>query len=288
MAQAIFPPDLISNVTEGEILLQRPEMKKMMNMDKAMADILSRRDLQPSERLREYIKIFARFRSLRDDVLINGTTQVADTDSRSATVERGLETETASSDAERQLPSTPLNNNEEFMYPNITAIKGASNEQLATLDKEPQIHLAKEFLKALEDSEEIDHAPSGQFFMPYLSDVPSTSSSMSVKNITTAVKAILNFLLEGGTLNKSTVDIFRDLKPLLKGNPHVYAAIETKIPKSRKSRNTFSPVIPRNLKYISLRTPHRSNKKQGAGVHAPRIFNVWDTTFRTTSRKEDY
>lgn len=75
MAQAVFPPEAVEAVARGEILLQRPEMKKMLDMDKAMADMLSRTDLQPAERFKEYMKIFQRFRTLRDDVLVNGSSK---------------------------------------------------------------------------------------------------------------------------------------------------------------------------------------------------------------------
>jgi hypothetical protein len=72
MAQAVFPPDPIECLIESQMLLQRPEVKKMAEMDKAMADLLSRTDLTADARLREYMNLFARFKNLREDVIING------------------------------------------------------------------------------------------------------------------------------------------------------------------------------------------------------------------------
>jgi hypothetical protein len=68
MAQAVFPPDPVNALMEEELLLQRPEVKKMMDMDRAMVDVLSRTDLQPGKCFREYIKLFMCFHMLREDI----------------------------------------------------------------------------------------------------------------------------------------------------------------------------------------------------------------------------
>jgi hypothetical protein len=56
-----------------QALLQRPEMKKMLALDKAMTEVLSKKDLPPEERIREYEKIFYHFRDLKNNILVNGT-----------------------------------------------------------------------------------------------------------------------------------------------------------------------------------------------------------------------
>ena len=74
MAQAIFPPSTpLEAMAKQELLLQRPEMKKMLELDRKMANILSRTDISAEERAREYEKALLHFRTVREDVLINGT-----------------------------------------------------------------------------------------------------------------------------------------------------------------------------------------------------------------------
>jgi hypothetical protein len=311
MAQAVFPPTPnLGSVIEGEILLQRPEMKKMLNMDKAMADILSRTDLQPSERLREYMNIFSRFRSLRDDILINGTTQEAQKN-YDDTTSTALETETLNATEEFVTPnntaSRVISNPGDFMFPNATeefvTPNNTASDAISTprefmfsnvalppedMDKDPQKRLAEEFLKALEASDDVNHTVSDYFYIPDLTDV-SSSNSIPEKNITNSVKAILNFLLEGGTLNKNAIETFQDLKPLLKNAPQVYAAIDKKIQKTaKKVRKIFSPLVPKHLKHISVGQPQLILNKlqQGAGVHDFNIFNAWDIAFRPDLNKK--
>jgi hypothetical protein len=78
MAQAMFPPagKAVEALAQQQLLLQRPEMKKMLELDRAMSNILSRADLSADERAREYEKALMHFRSLREDVIVNGTQQL--------------------------------------------------------------------------------------------------------------------------------------------------------------------------------------------------------------------
>ena len=51
MAQAVFPSQL-QDILRSHELLQRPEVKRMTELDKEMADILSRGDLTPAAKIR--------------------------------------------------------------------------------------------------------------------------------------------------------------------------------------------------------------------------------------------
>ena len=74
MAQAIYPPSsAVENLAQQQLILQRPEVTKMVELDRKMATILSKRHITPDERLREYEKALLQFRAARDNVLINGT-----------------------------------------------------------------------------------------------------------------------------------------------------------------------------------------------------------------------
>lgn len=82
MAQAIYPPNTpMENLAKQQLILQRPEVTKMRELDRIMATILSKRNISPDERMREYEKALLQFRAARDDVLINGTQMHANTSS---------------------------------------------------------------------------------------------------------------------------------------------------------------------------------------------------------------
>jgi len=74
MAQAIYPPNsAMEKIARQQLLLQRPEVTKLMDLDRAMANILSRTDITADERRREYEKALLQFQSVRDNIVINGT-----------------------------------------------------------------------------------------------------------------------------------------------------------------------------------------------------------------------
>ena len=74
MAQAIYPPrNAINDIAEQQLLLQRPEVSKMVDLDRSMANILSRRDLSAEQRAKEYHKALLQFDYTRNQVLLNGT-----------------------------------------------------------------------------------------------------------------------------------------------------------------------------------------------------------------------
>lgn len=279
MAQAVFPPEAVEAVARGEILLQRPEMKKMLDMDKAMADMLSRTDLQPAERFKEYMKIFQRFRTLRDDVLVNGSSKEVESNlTNTAQIDAALEEAelegTSSLPAEQTIditPETPPNAQSTNVYPNVTIIKDASTAQLKNMDTEPQTSLAEEFLKAVNESESIGQAD-GQYY------IPNEESEAGDINLSGFINSILNFLLEGRPLSKETIEKFDDLKPLLKNAPRVYALVAAKMPRSARlappKRRRTRPAVPNKMKF-----------QRGAGeIKKPErcLFNVWDTQLRST------
>ena len=73
MAQAIFPPvSPLNALLRQQALLQRTEVRKMKEADRAIADILSRTDLSFQERADEYAKLINKFQMFRDDILTNG------------------------------------------------------------------------------------------------------------------------------------------------------------------------------------------------------------------------
>jgi hypothetical protein len=76
MAQAMFTPysaDIIQSSRE-QGLLKRPEMKRMTELDQAIADALSRTDLTPTQRQQLFEDNLQKFRNVRKEIILNGTT----------------------------------------------------------------------------------------------------------------------------------------------------------------------------------------------------------------------
>jgi len=71
MAQPIFPVEMQNLLREQE-LLKRPETKRMTQLDKDMADILSRTDLSPYEKITKWDALIRPFRIARENVIRNG------------------------------------------------------------------------------------------------------------------------------------------------------------------------------------------------------------------------
>jgi hypothetical protein len=75
MAQAVFPySNDILQASREHGLLKRPEMKRMTELDQAIADSLSRTDLTPSQRQQLFEDNLQKFRSVRKEIILNGTT----------------------------------------------------------------------------------------------------------------------------------------------------------------------------------------------------------------------
>jgi len=72
MAQAVFPPNPLNELAEQQLLLKRPEVFKMVELDRLMANILSRRDLSAEQRAKEYSKVLSQYQYTREKVLLNG------------------------------------------------------------------------------------------------------------------------------------------------------------------------------------------------------------------------
>jgi hypothetical protein len=73
MAQAIFPTSKLENILREQELLKRPEVKRMTQIDRAMADILSRSDLTARQKIRQYDALIQPFRAVRENIEKNGT-----------------------------------------------------------------------------------------------------------------------------------------------------------------------------------------------------------------------
>lgn len=75
MAQAIYPPSTsaMENIAQQQLMLQRPSLSKMSEIDRQIAAILSKKDMTADERKEQYNKLLKEFFAARDDVLINGT-----------------------------------------------------------------------------------------------------------------------------------------------------------------------------------------------------------------------
>jgi hypothetical protein len=71
MAQPVFPQ--MANLLHEQDLLKRPEVKRMTQLDKAMADTLSRSDLTASQKIRQYDALIQPFRAVRENIEKNGT-----------------------------------------------------------------------------------------------------------------------------------------------------------------------------------------------------------------------
>jgi hypothetical protein len=293
MAQAVFPP-AVDDAARGEILLQRPEMKKMLDMDKAMADVLSRTDIEGPERIKEYMRILNRFQTLRDDVLINGSDQqigneITNTDEIENEINSNspqiLEEEI---DSHYQTPPrNPNTSLEEIdIYPNVTVIKDVPEVARQSLEQEPQTELAQKFLQAIKENEYIEQDDKGGYYLnlDQSDDETSNTEIQQQKNISNFMNSVVEFLTEGKPLNKKDIETFNEMEPVMKNAPLVYALIKAKIPraKARPQRKRPTGKLSRHSDSGTSNEGDDESKRRGDdGLNQERsLFNRWDRTLR--------
>lgn len=63
----------METLAQQQLMLQRPSLSKMSEIDRKIAAILSKKNITPDERKDEYNKLLKEFFAARNDVLINGT-----------------------------------------------------------------------------------------------------------------------------------------------------------------------------------------------------------------------
>ena len=75
MAQAVLSKESVNFINEmhkERDLLKRPEAKKLGVLDQKLLNVLVRRDMSSSEKVREYNNILVPFRAMLGDVINNG------------------------------------------------------------------------------------------------------------------------------------------------------------------------------------------------------------------------
>ena len=71
MSQAVIPSVLQDLIFEHK-LFQRPEWQRLTELDRRLINTLSRTDLSAGEKARQYASIIYPYRSVKEDVLVNG------------------------------------------------------------------------------------------------------------------------------------------------------------------------------------------------------------------------
>lgn len=312
MAQAVFPPDPVENIVEQQILLQRPEVKKMADMDKAMADLLSRTDLNDAARLREYMNIFAKFRSLRDDVIVNGTvldpkmfsiSSILGDKDTTARIADEVNTLVTKPEVLPKSPNTSydlnlydLFNDTPNYYPNEgatstpfngspepidkqydTVIRGLSESQLMKLDTAPQEELTNAFLNAIKTSK-LKERDDGKIFIPI-----NSNEYEFEKEITKDISAIVKYLAEGKPLSKKNKSIFKTLRPFMTHAIPMYNELTKKL--NIIDENQFTPPLNKKRKQIVASTGsaiRENDQRFRLGRDKRRLlWNKWDKKIRS-------
>lgn len=232
MAQAIYPPrNVMEDIIQQQTILQRPEVVKMLDLDRLMANILSRSDMSPDERLREYEKAVLQFRAVRDDILLNGLQLRPPPTLTQSTLEpnpvedrpklQGKRKRKMDSDMSNPLTPPYVNKAEPF-FQNVTSIRDYNTDQRNRLSTEPiNDEIQQEFIRVLsnQNSAFMYNKENDEWFKKLTA---TRKRPLQVTDVSEHIKKIMNHVNDpsGNTIDKTSESIYAQILPLFKKSPY--------------------------------------------------------------------
>jgi len=285
MAQAVLSKESVNFINEmhkERDLLKRPEAKKLGVLDQKLLNVLVRRDMSSSEKVREYNNILVPFRAMLGDVINNGVfmhptkqTKTEHFEKQQPTIADNsevpqIEKEEEEEEEEEEDRRIELGGDDEYISANDEDAFDSADSESSEYELETETW--NEILQKMKTAPNI-YFNSGVWW--YFSD----SNKNSPANITQHVTSVKQSLMKNQLIEKSDSFFSKMIVKNLENNQALKKRVEKIFPK----------LFPKTLstQKLNLKTTSSSKAKRKPLASTATCYEANDRAYHDKSRKNE-
>ena len=280
MAQAVLSKESVNFINEmhkERDLLKRPEAKKLGVLDQKLLNVLVRRDMSSSEKVREYNNILVPFRAMLGDVINNGVfmhptkqTKTEHFEKQQPTIADNSEVPQIEKEEEEEDRRIELGGDDEYISANDEDAFDSADSESSEYELETETW--NEILQKMKTAPNI-YFNSGVWW--YFSD----SNKNSPANITQHVTSVKQSLMKNQLIEKSDSFFSKMIVKNLENNQALKKRVEKIFPK----------LFPKTLstQKLNLKTTSSSKAKRKPLASTATCYEANDRAYHDKSRKNE-